>query len=84
MKKTWKKNTKGNNYCIDDDSSDSGSEPVLADDSDMDVDDEDTECMFRHGLYSEDIQGEQWIRCMKCFKWSHEECANSDKEKKYL
>lgn len=70
--------------CSDSDSSDSEVEPVLDDDSELDADDADTECMFCNGLYSSDTQGEQWIRCMKCYKWSHEDCANSDKKKNYI
>ena len=83
-KKTSKgKNLKRTKYSSDD-SSDSKCELVSDDDSDMEADDEDTECIFCNGLFSKDAQGEQWIRCIKCFKWSHEECANSDKRKKYV
>lgn len=64
--------------------SDSGNEPVLNDDSVIDVDYESTECMFCKGLYSEDAKGEQWMRCKKYLKWSHEECYKLDKKKNYL
>ena len=57
---------------------------MLDDDSDIDADDADTECIFCGNLYSADTQGEQWIRCMMCYKWSHEDCANSDKKKTYI
>ena len=69
-----------------DESSDSGDDPVLDDDSDMDADEEDmdTECMFCGILFSENEHGEKWIRCMKCFRWSHELCANSHKKKTYV
>ncbi|XP_072380823.1 uncharacterized protein [Diabrotica undecimpunctata] len=68
------------------DTSHPGDDLILDDDSDMDVDDEDgdTECMFCDSLYSEDTHGEKWIRCIKCFKWCHEMCANADKKKTYI
>lgn len=69
---------------VEDSSSDSDDEPVFDDDSDMDASDADVECMFCNGLFSEDVRGEQWIRCRKCCRWVHEDCANSDKKKEYI
>lgn len=67
-------------------SSDEDEEPVLEDDSDMDCDigEEEAECMFCFGLFSEDRAGEEWIQCSKCFKWAHTECANMDKKDTYI
>lgn len=50
-------------------SSDSGNGPILDDDSDMDVDEKDRGCMFCIGLYCEDAQGQQRIRCLQCFRF---------------
>ncbi|XP_049879436.1 uncharacterized protein LOC126376220 [Pectinophora gossypiella] len=35
--------------------------------------DEDTECLYCHGLYSESDEG--WITCQSCGKWAHCGCA---------
>lgn len=54
---------------------------VQLEDSDEDLsEDEDAECLFCAGRFSEDNEGEDWIRCCKCFKWSHRPtlCAGSD------
>ena len=55
------------------------------DDSDDDVnfidDDSDTECLFCTGLFSEDHEGEDWIRCCSCLRWAHSLCADANTEK---
>lgn len=67
-------------------SSEEDEELVLDDDSDMDCDieEEDAECIFCSGLFSEDNAGEQWNQCSKCFKWAHSEYANIDKKEAYI
>lgn len=62
------------------DPSDSDNDIVQLEDSDEDLseDEEDAECLFCAGRFSEDNEGEDWIRCCKCFKWSHTLCAGSD------
>ncbi|CAG9830898.1 unnamed protein product [Diabrotica balteata] len=50
------------------------------DNSDMDTDQEsDAECMFCTEHYSKEQHAEKWVQCSSYFKWSHEECAGSDK-----
>lgn len=66
-------------------SSDSDSDfDVQIDDSgsdlDLSEDNDDAECIYCAGLFSEDHNGEDWIRCSKCFKWSHSLCADSENE----
>jgi hypothetical protein len=29
----------------------------------------------RRHFFSENRRGEKWVRCTKCYKWHHEECA---------
>jgi hypothetical protein len=61
-------------------SSDSESEfegPVLIDTDNGN--DDDAECIFCLGLFSQDKCGEQWAQCTQCKKWGHCDCAgNSD------
>lgn len=57
---------------------------VLEDDSDMDCDivEDEAECkLFCSGLFSEDHEGEQWIRCYNCSKWAHFFCPDGDENK---
>lgn len=35
----------------------------------------DEECIFCQELYSNDKNGESWIKCIKCGRWAHELCA---------
>lgn len=39
---------------------------------------ENAKCFYCDGLFSEDIRGEQWIQCLSCKRWVHEECAGID------
>lgn len=45
----------------------------------LDIGEEEAECMFCSGFFSDDHAGEQWIQCSKCFKWAHCDCANGAK-----
>lgn len=47
-----------------------------ADDGAQTSDDEDTECLYCQGLYSESSEG--WITCQNCGKWAHCGCARVD------
>ncbi|KAL1514397.1 hypothetical protein ABEB36_003658 [Hypothenemus hampei] len=69
-------------------SSSSSSEDVevqlIDTDDDMDKEEEDAECLYCNNFFSEDSNGEKWIRCKKCFRWSHEECAGIDKKDTFV
>jgi hypothetical protein len=54
------------------------------DDQLLSEDDSDAECMFCAGLFSKDNEGEDWIGCNICFKWSHTLCANLDGEVSFV
>ncbi|KAL4705758.1 hypothetical protein ACJJTC_018357 [Scirpophaga incertulas] len=43
-------------------------------------DTEDAECMFCHMLFSNDTQGETWIKCLMCGLWAHNDCAGAEFE----
>lgn len=54
-----------------------GEEPtyVSTDDNDSSsYDSDDAECPICNGYYSKDNNGQRWIKCTNCFKWSHEAC----------
>nr|CAH7753507.1 unnamed protein product [Callosobruchus chinensis] len=53
---------------------------LLDTEDDMDSDDVDTECFYCNNLFSEDHAGSKWIRCVKCQRWCHEECASVEKD----
>lgn len=36
---------------------------------------QDAECFFCNGKFSEDVKGEQWVMCLMCDHWVHSECA---------
>lgn len=38
-------------------------------------DDNDAECLFCTGLFSQDTHGEKWGKCIQCYRWAHEECG---------
>lgn len=40
---------------------------------------EDAVCIYCEGLFSEDIKGELWVRCLMCQLWSHEACADTER-----
>ncbi|KAI4455497.1 hypothetical protein MML48_9g00014898 [Holotrichia oblita] len=68
------------------DSSEEDEDLVLDDDSDLDCDigEEEADCMFCSGVFSDDHAGEQWIQCSKCFKWAHCDCANIGRKDTYI
>lgn len=37
--------------------------------------DEDAECFFCNGKYSEDKRGEEWVKCLICEMWVHGDCG---------
>nr|CAH7747810.1 unnamed protein product [Callosobruchus chinensis] len=41
---------------------------------------EDAECFFCDGKYSEDREGEEWVKCLMCEMWAHSACAGYDYE----
>ncbi|CAH1110536.1 unnamed protein product [Psylliodes chrysocephalus] len=45
---------------------------------DSDEEDNDAECLFCTNLYSADTHGEQWVKCIKCYRWAHEHCGAED------
>ncbi|CAG9833616.1 unnamed protein product [Diabrotica balteata] len=67
-------------------SSEEDEEFILDDESGMkcNIGEEEAECMFCTGLFSEDTSGEQWILCTKCFKWAYTSCTNVDKKDTYI
>jgi len=36
--------------------------------------------VFCTGRLSEDHNGEDWIRCAKCFRWAHTLCAGMEED----
>ncbi|KAG8292857.1 hypothetical protein J6590_030318 [Homalodisca vitripennis] len=57
--------------------SDEEEQIVFADDPADDYYEEgDAECLYCTGLFSEDRNGEDWIRCKACSRWSHFNCAD--------
>lgn len=42
--------------------------------------DDDEECFYCNEAYSKSKDNEGWIRCLKCKKWAHEECAGCEEE----
>jgi len=45
------------------------------DDSGDDINDGDAECLFCIGGFSHDKHGEKWARCVRCYRWAHEDCG---------
>lgn len=62
-------------------SSDSGPEPDYQDSDDLEENlEEDAICIFCETPYSEDVRGEEWVKCHSCYKWAHVECAGCERE----
>jgi len=40
--------------------------------------DEDYRCIMCGELYADSRPGEQWIKCMKCSQWCHEDCTGGE------
>jgi hypothetical protein len=43
-------------------------------------DDVDAEYLYYAGLFSDDHEGQDWIRCITCSKWAHTDCVDSEIE----
>jgi hypothetical protein len=43
-------------------------------------DDADAECLYCAGLFSDDHDGQDCIRCIMCSKWAHTDCADFEIE----
>ncbi|XP_050302774.1 uncharacterized protein LOC126740690 [Anthonomus grandis grandis] len=52
--------------------------------ADVEDDDEDAACIYCNSLYSQSKSGELWLRCQKCKKWSHAECAGVSRRTKFF
>jgi len=51
----------------------------FADDS-TEEEEQDADCVYCTGRFSEDHNGEEWIRCAKCFRWAHTLCADMEED----
>lgn len=40
---------------------------------------DDATCVYCDGLFSHDIRGELWVRCLMCQLWAHEDCADTER-----
>jgi hypothetical protein len=52
----------------------------LSDDSTEAVEEQDGDCVFCTGRFSEDYNGEAWKRCAKYFRWAHKICAGIEED----
>lgn len=60
--------------------SDSAPEPDYQDsDDEVENFEEDAICIFCQNPFSEDVGGEEWVKCQGCFKWAHVECAGCER-----
>lgn len=50
-----------------------------SDDDAISDDEQDAECVYCAGLFSEDHEGEDWIRCSLCYSWAHTLCTGVGK-----
>ena len=46
--------------------------------SDNGIFEDDCECFVCSELYSNSRPNEQWIKCMHCNRWAHEDCTAAD------
>jgi hypothetical protein len=53
---------------------------TVADDSTEVDDEQDADCLYCTGRSSGDHNGEDWIRCQKCFSWAHALCAGIEED----
>jgi hypothetical protein len=53
---------------------------AVADDSTEVDDEQDADCLYCTGHFSEDHNGEDWMRCQKCFSWAHILCAGIEED----
>ena len=61
--------------------SDSGTDPTVpfADDS-TEKGEQDADCVFCTGRFSEDHNVEEWIRCAKYFRWAQTLCVGVEED----
>ncbi|CAH0721624.1 unnamed protein product, partial [Brenthis ino] len=71
-----KTNKRRKNQSSDEDTSDEDP-PILVSTDEEDSDNDDAECPVCQKRFSQDIHGEKWIRCTKCFQWMHEDCVDN-------
>lgn len=43
-------------------------------------DSDDSECIFCGMLFSNDTQGETWVKCLMCGLWAHNDCAGPESD----
>jgi len=55
--------------------SDTDLDVLFTDDSTEEDDEQNADYLFCTGRFSEDHNGEEWIRCAKCFRLAHLLCA---------
>ncbi|KAJ8874622.1 hypothetical protein PR048_025488 [Dryococelus australis] len=46
--------------------------------------DDDAECIYCHDFFPQNKKGEVWVRCTKCFKWYHDQCAQVTDWKSFI
>ena len=51
-----------------------------ADDSTEEDEEQDSDCVYCAGRFSEDHNGEEWILCAKCCRWAHTLCAGLEED----
>ena len=59
--------------------SDSDLTVPFADDS-TEEEEQDADCVFCIGRFSEDHDVKEWIRCAKCFRWAHTFCVGMEED----
>ena len=52
----------------------------MKNDHEDDNSDNDPNCLFCDKLFSKSKKNEQWIKCLVCLKWAHDECAGVEKK----
>ena len=62
--------------------SDSDTDLVVffTDDSTEEDDEQDPDYLYCTSRFSEDHNGEEWIRCAKCFRWAQPLCAGMEED----
>jgi hypothetical protein len=46
--------------------------------------DDDAECHYCMEVFSTDRREKEWIACIRCHQWCHEECSGADDYQKFL
>jgi hypothetical protein len=52
----------------------------LADDATEEDEEQDADCLYCTGRFSEDRAEGNWIRCANCFRWEHTLCAGMEED----